>query len=158
MLNIRSNKLALAAAGFAVLSLLSTIPFWTAVFFAWPYLGARDLGDFYATYVAKMTAGVAVSVLAIGLLLVPLLTGYGVRHLQALATLCAICGAALFLLYDTYWFGEVFALSSFPFAGTPLWSTLVAVLGMIANPISVGFAIATAIGAHRLRAEGVPAA
>jgi hypothetical protein len=67
MLHSRMNKRAIGAAGFAALSLLSTIPFWTAVFIEWPNLAIRDLGDFYMTYVEKMSAGAAVNVLAIGL-------------------------------------------------------------------------------------------
>lgn len=147
----------LAAASFAVLALLSTIPFWTALFIERPNLGIRDLGAFYATYIAKMSAGAAVNVLAIGLLAVPVLTGHGVRHSHVLAVLGALGVASLFFLYDSFWFGAVFALSSFPYSGTSIWWQLVAVIGMIADPVSVGFAIAAAFGAHRSRPGGVQA-
>lgn len=157
MLHSRMNTRALGAAGFAVLALLSTIPFWTSVFIEWPNPSIHDLGDFYTTYVEKMSAGVGLNVLAVVLLGVPLLSGYGVRHLRALAVLCAIGIASLFFLYDTYWFGAVFALSSFPDSGTPVWWQLVAIIGMFADPVSVGFAVATAFGAHRPRQGGVPA-
>ena len=156
-LNIRPKNRMLAAAGFAVLALLSTIPFWTALFIERPNLGIRDLGAFLATYVVKMSAGAAVNVFAIGLLAVPVLTGHGGRHLQALAVLGALGVASLFFLYDSFWFGAVFALSSFPYSGTSIWWQLVAVIGMIADPVSVGFAIAAAFGAHRPRPGGVQA-
>jgi hypothetical protein len=77
--------------------------------------------------------------------------------LQALTVLGAIGVASLFFLYDTYWFGAVLSLSSFPYSGTPVWWTLVAITGMIADPLCVGFAIATALGANRPRQGGVPA-
>ena len=44
MLKIRTNKRALGAAALAVLALLSTVPFWTALFIGWPNLAIRDLG------------------------------------------------------------------------------------------------------------------
>jgi len=146
-----ARKRALAAVGFAVLALLSTIPFWTALLIERPNLGLRDMSDFFVTYVVKMSAGAAVNVLVIGLLAIPVLTGHGLRHLQALAVLGAIGVASLFFLYDSFWFGAVLALSSFPNSGTSIWWQLAAVTGMLAAPVSVGFAIATAVGSRHPR-------
>lgn len=130
---MRARRLALTAAAFAVLSLLSVVAFWVVIP-AWP-----NLGDF--GYALLMTIfGACASVLAIGLLVTPVLTGRGARYQRPLAFLATLGIASLLVLYLPCamllefgdGFGALFSILEV-LAGTALCSIL----------LSLTFAVAT---------------
>jgi hypothetical protein len=127
---MRGKKWALAAAGFAVVALASNIPALSDTL-AYPGTAGQD----YASMVGLTIGVIVVSILAIGLLVGPVLTGRGARYQQVLAAVSMIVIGSLTL------FGFMFAVLAFSdiapgYAG---WTTL----GIAAGAISFGFAIAT---------------
>jgi hypothetical protein len=135
----RAKRRALAAAGFGVVALVSNVP---AISDALAYPSATTLG--YSTVVAYWESAVVaiigvvvVSVLAIGFLAVPALTGRGARYQKALATVSAMVFGALTLL----------GLMSLAFSDLPPAHANWTWLGIAAGGISAAFAFATVIAA-----------
>jgi hypothetical protein len=132
---MRAKKRAFAAAGFAALTGVGTIPIWM-----WLVPSAAS-GKVNLGLVVLFAVGAVVNLLAIGLLAVPVLTGRGARHQEALASLSIFALGSLLFLDTIYGLGVLFEE-----VVTGLPSVLVAV-GVVAVPMSLGFAVATGVGA-----------
>lgn len=132
---MHAKKRALAAAGFAALALMGTVPMWLSL------VQAAVAGDAGLGLVALFAMGAVVNVMAIAFLAVPVLTRRWARHQEALASVSIVGLVSLLVLYCIYGLGALFEE-----VVTGLPSVLVA-LGIVAVSVSLGFAIATGFGA-----------